>query len=72
MEAIEVKDHQKINLDYAPSSFFSLPNWNLVIVSLESKVLQIYDSEFKLINTIDKINSKAFSPMFNIKSQKIN
>ncbi len=53
-----------MDLGFEPTSFDALPKGNLVIASLESKALQIYDKEFKLIKTIDKINNQTFSPLY--------
>ena len=64
MDTIEVKNYLINDLDFGPTSFYTLPNGNLVIASRKSKVLKIYDSEFKLIKTVDKINNKTFKPQY--------
>ncbi len=53
-----------MDLGFQPCSFHAPSNGNLVIASLESKALKIYDKEFKLIKTIDKINNQTFSPLY--------
>ena len=53
-----------MDLGFEPTSFHTLTNGSLVIASLESKALQIYDKEFKLIKTIDKINNQTFVPLY--------
>jgi hypothetical protein len=63
-ETINDKDNEIIDLGFEPISFDALPNGNLVIASNESKSLKIYDREFQLIKTIDKINNKTFSPQY--------
>ena len=63
-ETINDKDNQIIDLGFEPTSFDAHPHGNLVIASYESKALKIYDREFKLIQTIDKINNQTFSPLY--------
>ena len=62
MNNVDAKTYQIINLYHSPSLIYSLPNENLVVASNESKNLSIYNSDFDLIKTIDKINNKIFSP----------
>ena len=64
IDAIEAKSHQIIDLDFEPTSFYTLPNGHLVIAGYYSQVLKIYDSEFNLVKTIDKINNKTFRPLY--------
>ena len=55
-----------MDLGFEPYSFHTLTNGNLVIASFEwePNALKIYDKEFKLIKTIDKINNQTFSPRY--------
>ena len=64
MKSIDVENHRVIDLGFEPSSFHTLPNGFLVIASYYSEVLKIYDKNFKLIKTIDKINEKPFWPEY--------
>jgi hypothetical protein len=70
MKNVKQKDHEIIDLDFQPTSFYSLPNDTLVIFGYETKdrdmtkYLRIYDIEFKLIKKIYTINNKTFSPRF--------
>ena len=54
--------HQIINLDTEPKDFCTLSNDKLLVASRSSKNLKIYDSNFKLIKTIEKINCQSFTP----------
>ena len=62
MDTFEEEKYQVINLNHSPSLFYILPNENIAIGGKESKNLSIYNFNFKLIKTIDKINNKNFSP----------
>ena len=64
IESIDVENHRTIDLGFIPTSSFTLPNGNLVIASYESADLKIYDSEFKLIKRVDKINNRKFNPKY--------
>jgi hypothetical protein len=64
IESIKDKDYQTVDLGFEPTSFHTLPNGSLVIACRESKALKIYDKEFKLIKTIDKINNQTFVPLY--------
>ena len=64
IESIDVENHRTIDLGFIPASFYSLPNGNLVIASNGPPDLKIYDKEFKLIKTFDKINNKTFRPQY--------
>ena len=70
MKNVKQKDHEIIDLDYQPTSFYTLPNDTLAVAVYETKdfnmkkYLQIYDKEFKLVKKIEKINNETFSPRF--------
>jgi hypothetical protein len=64
IESIKDKDYQKVDLGFKPTSFHTPPNGNLVITCREPNAVKIYDKEFKLIKTIDKINNQTFSPLY--------
>ena len=70
MGRIEAKSHRLIDLDFRPNSFYTLLNGSLVSASHESEVLKIYDSEFKLVKKIDKINNKTFGPLYLLSNGK--
>ena len=59
-----IKSFHIVDLGFEPTSFDALPNGSLVIASLESKALQIYDKEFKLIKKINEINHKTFTTQY--------
>ena len=64
VEKIAEKDFQFVNLECEPYSLYTMPNDTLVIVSRESRNFMIYDREFNLIKTIEKINNKIFKPYY--------
>jgi hypothetical protein len=60
---IFIKSKYKLNSEIRISTILlELPNGYLVIGSDASLI--IYDKEFKLIKTIDKINNKTFDPSY--------
>ena len=65
-----VQDEIVQHLGFEPTPFFILPNANIAITSSKSNVLKIYDSDFTLVKTIDKINNKTFSPRYLISNCK--
>ena len=60
MEIVKEKDQKIINLDCVPHFIYVLPNGNPVIAG--NKDINIFDPQFKLIKTVDKINNKPFVP----------
>ena len=53
MDLIDAENHQLIDLDFGPTSFYTVSNGSLVIASQESKVLKIYDQGLKANAHID-------------------
>ena len=70
MNTSEAENHHTFDLEFISTSFYTHPNGNLVIASHESKFLKIYDSVFKFIKTIDKINNNTFYPQYLISNNK--
>ena len=64
MDTIETRDYQVIDLDYLPDTIYTLLNGNLAVTCRELKILRIYDSKFRFIKRIYKINNKSFNPEY--------
>ena len=60
---VKEAEQQIINLDYEPSDLCSLPNAQLLVASQESNNLKLFDSNFNLIKTIDRIMDEQFTPI---------
>ena len=70
LENIQKKNFKIINLQVEPRDFCILPNGQLLITSIASNNLTIYDSKFQLVKTIDKINSTLLYPLSVITNHK--
>ena len=60
MEKLKEANYQKMDLDYVPFDFCSLPNNTLLVGSISD--LHLCDESFNLIQTINKIGNQTISP----------
>ena len=51
-------------MDFKPFALCTLPNGNLLITSQTAKTLTIWDSNYKIIKVVDKINNQNISPRY--------